>query len=83
MPSKLFATTCNVAGLPPSFGADSRRVVRREEYCALLVSRRHLERWDDGAQGQHCLFDVDSHELFVIPEKQLVSEPGASLGARV
>ncbi len=47
--------------------------VGREEFCSLLVSRRHLERCDD--ESSHCrgLFDRRSGDLFGIGTTELYS----------
>jgi hypothetical protein len=49
------------------------RSVGREEFCSLLLSRRHLRRCDD--ESTHCrgLFDSRSGELFKIRESDLPS----------
>ena len=73
MSSHMPFMTCDSPTLPRITGEVFRRSVLREEYCSLLVSRRRLERCDDPAKSQCRLFDVDSHELFVIGDMELLS----------
>lgn len=49
------------------------RLVRLDEFCTLLLSRRPLERCDD--ESTHCrgLFDPHTGELFDIRESDLFS----------
>ena len=47
------------------------------EFCALLVSRRRLERCDDQSSHLCSLLDVESGELFNIGETELISTPSA------
>lgn len=48
-----------------------QRLVGREEFCGLLLSRRPLERCND--ESSHCrsLFDARTGELFHIRESEL------------
>lgn len=52
-------------------GVVVHRLVRRDEFCALLLSRRLLERAND--ESSHCrgLFDPRTGELFDIRESDL------------
>lgn len=54
-------------------GAVVHRIVRRDEFCTLLLSRRLLERAND--EPSHCrgLFDPRTGELFDIRESELFS----------
>lgn len=54
-------------------GGIVQRQVRRDEFCALLLSRRPLERCND--EPSHCrsLFDSRTGELFEIRESDLFS----------
>lgn len=63
--------SCDSLSLPRSIEEVFRRSVPREEYCSLLVSRRRLERCDDSARLHRCLFDLNSHELFEISDRDL------------
>jgi hypothetical protein len=49
------------------------RLVRLDEFCTLLLSRRSLERCND--ELNHCrgLFDPRTGELFGIRESDLIS----------
>lgn len=49
------------------------RLVRLDEFCTLLLSRRSLERCND--ESSHCrsLFDPKTGELFEIREADLYS----------
>lgn len=47
--------------------------VGRDEFCSLLVSRRHLERCDDESAHSRGLFDRRSGDLFGIGVKELYS----------
>lgn len=71
MPTKTLFGSSDSPLLPKSIEAVSRRSVRREEYCSLLVSRRRLERCDDQARLRRGLFDANSHELFEICDRDL------------
>lgn len=55
-------------------GGIVQRLVRRDEFCTLLLSRRPLERCDD--EPSHCrgLFDPHTGELFDIRESELYSQ---------
>ena len=52
-------------------GSIVHRAVQRDEFCALLLSRRPLERCND--ESSHCqgLFDSRTGELFDIHESEL------------
>jgi hypothetical protein len=49
------------------------RVVRIDEFCTLLLSRRPLERCDDESAHSRGLFDPLTGELFDIRESELFS----------
>lgn len=49
------------------------RLVRLDEFCALLLSRRPLERCNDDASHCRGLFDPRTGELFDIRESDLFS----------
>lgn len=52
-------------------GGIVRRLVKRDEFCELLLSRRRLERCND--DSSHCcgLFDPQTGELFDIRDSDL------------
>ena len=52
-------------------GGIVQRLVRREEFCALLLSRRPLERCNDDSSHCRGLFDPRTGELFDIRESDL------------
>ena len=52
-------------------GGVVQRLVRREEFCALLLSRRPLERCNDDSSHCRGLFDPRTGELFDIRESDL------------
>lgn len=54
-------------------GTVVHRLVRRDEFCTLLLSRRRLESTND--ESSHCrgLFDPRTGELFDIRESDLFS----------
>ena len=52
-----------------------QRRVSREEFCSLLLSRRTLERCDDGSSRCRGLFDLCSGEWFDIRESELHLQP--------
>lgn len=52
-------------------GGIVHRQVRRDEFCALLLSRRPLERCNDDSTHCRSLFDPSTGELFDIPESDL------------
>ena len=52
-------------------GGIVQRLVRREEFCALLLSRRPLERCNDDPSHCRGLFDPRTGELFDIRESDL------------
>lgn len=54
-------------------GAVVHRLVRRDEFCTLLLSRRLLERANDESTHCHSLFDPHTGELFDIRESELFS----------
>ena len=47
------------------------RNVGRDEFCLLLLSRRRLERCDDGPSHCRSLLDLRSGECFDIRESEL------------
>lgn len=49
------------------------RLVRLEEFCELLLSRRPLERCNDEASHCRGLFDPRTGELFDIRESDLLA----------
>lgn len=50
-----------------------RHRVGRDEFHALMVSRRPLERCDDGSVHERGLFDLRSGDLFGVDETDLYS----------
>ena len=52
-------------------GGIVQRQVRRDEFCALLLSRRPLERCNDDSTHCRSLFDPHTGELFDIRESDL------------
>ena len=52
-------------------GGIVQRLVRRDEFCALLLSRRPLERCNDDSTHCRSLFDPHTGELFDIRESDL------------
>jgi len=52
-------------------GGIAQRFVKRDEFCALLLSRRSLERCNDGLSRCHSLFDPGTGERFDIHESEL------------
>lgn len=54
-------------------GVVVHRLVRRDEFCDLLLSRRSLERVNDESAHYRGLFDSRTGELFDIRESDLFS----------
>lgn len=54
-------------------GGIVQRLVKRDEFCALLLSRRSLERCNDDSSRCRSLFDSNTGELFDIHETDLLA----------
>ena len=54
-------------------GEVAHRLVRLDEFCTLLLSRRSLERCNDESTRCRSLFDPRTGELFDIHESDLFS----------
>ena len=59
----------------PTFECSQRATyVEPEEYCRLVVSRRQLERHDDGDRCWRGLRDPDSQMVYYVDETTLLNE---------
>ncbi len=45
-----------------------------EEYCALVLSRRNLQRSDDDGEGQRSLIDLDNGIRYVVLDSPLFAD---------